>query len=234
MAYMKSFYLSSHGFFGRRAASVVAALGLVGVLSACADPEGALQDFIDRKEALDSSSSSGSGGSSGAGGNATCAVPEPGTYKDEQYLFSLSVYLGPTKPVLLLASLSTPAFEGGTGIQVDLQPLAVDDMSEVGGLVRTETAKIQDDGSFTLEARDVKVPGEANPLSGLDIESDLLTILGGSICDPEFACGDVEGTLTKPFILDLSDQGGTHWTNQRLEAPGEYPTPLLNCAKDTP
>ena len=59
-----------------------------------------------------------------------CTV-RPGSI-DGDYVFALSVSIAPTKPILSLAHVTTPAFNGGTGVTFTAQPLSAADHADPG------------------------------------------------------------------------------------------------------
>jgi hypothetical protein len=203
--------------------------------AACDDPDGALSDFETRQKADEnhatSTSSTTGGGTGGQGGGSGCKIPQPGDINDD-YFLSLSVYVAPTKPAVLLAHTKSVSVNGGPGFSMVLQPLKVSDRkTPTGGKITINPTKINADGTFTISAGTITVPGDANPVTpGQDIVANVT--LTGSFCQTDFVCGDATGMVSKPLPLNLSSGNGSHWTMQKITDPNKYPAPLIDCAKD--
>jgi hypothetical protein len=166
-----------------------------------------------------------------AGGNAgdaaTCAV-HPGDIEG-QFLLAISVSIAPSKPIVVLTDLTTPAFGGGTGVAFAAQPLSAKDRrTPAGPSIVLGPFAVRDQGRFDAEILGLNVTGAANPVTpGADIVADV--VLSGSLCgDRRFFCGTVGGQATKPLTLSLD--GSTFTLTQVDPASGPPTQPKVDCA----
>jgi hypothetical protein len=162
-----------------------------------------------------------------AGGDAAVCTVSPGDVEG-QYLFAISVTLAPTKPILALADVTTPASGGGTGFAFDAQPLsAADRRTSVGQKVSLGPFQVDQNGAYRAEIPNLQVTGAANPVTGGDIAAN--AVLTGTLCgDGSFFCGTVSGMVTAPLPLDLK---GSTFTFTRVDSPTDLPAqPAIDCA----
>jgi len=75
----------------------------------------------------------------------------------------------------------------------------------------------------------VDVPGEANPFSHTPLTVDLSALKGSFCIQGSFACGTMDGEVTKPIPLTLD---GSSWTATPLTGAIPEPPPI-DC-KGTP
>ncbi|WP_433930133.1 hypothetical protein AB3662_39995 [Sorangium cellulosum] len=202
------------------------------LLAGCADPQGRYDDFETRDTAIREDQGSGEGGSdgeggSGGGGGGSC-LPEAGA-PDGDFFFSLSAYLSPRAPIVFLSKLTTEASDGGLSFSLSFQPLeAADRKTPTGEPFDVGPYEVSADGQFTAELPTIVVPGNANPISGSELEATIT--LTGALCAPaDFVCGDVTGTATRPIALDLK---GSTFAMERITDPSSYPAPVINCDRD--
>lgn len=172
--------------------------------------------------------SAGVGGETGGtGGSAGCIIPAPTDLLDD-YFVTMSLLLAPNSPLLATASLELdPATNALTAT---LQPLDAANLTPVGTpLTGQSTSPVSPDGSFEVVFGTVTVPGEANSISGSEIETTLvLQGDSGSLCTPvEVFCGDMSGEMSKP-MAGVNLEGST-FSFQRITDPGNLPPPLLEC-----
>lgn len=198
-------------------------------LTGCVDPEGKFNDFVDRvgQTALDSGIPDAA---RDAPGDAGPCVVEPG-FVEGTYLLTLSIFIQPGTPIIMSAELSTPEFQGATGLEISATPLRADDRkTPVGNPIAVGPVAVQDSGDFMADITGLDVAGEANPISGGQIAADVT--LSGNICgDPSFFCGAIGGMVSQP--LPINDLTGSTFTLLRLEAGQEPPArPPINCARD--
>ena len=196
-------------------------------LVACADPDGAFEDFNKRYAEIPlATSSSGTGG---GGGAPACEVPVAGEV-DGDYIFALSAKIAKKKPVLFLTTLTTADDNGTLTMSLHMQALtATDRKTPIGDIIDIGPSPVEADGSFKIDFPTIQTPGAANPVSGSLLESTVT--IASSLCKPaDFICGDVTGNLTKP--LAIPDLTGSTFTMQRITDPAAYPDPVINCAKD--
>lgn len=203
---------------------------LASLLLGCADPEGRFNDFQARDTTIREEQASGEGGSdgSGGGGGGGSCLPEAGA-PDGDFFFSLSAYLNPQAPIIFLSTLTTEARDDGLSISLSFQALeAADRKTPTGTPVDVGPYEVSADGRFTAELPTIVVPGNANPISGSELEATIT--LSGALCAPaDFVCGDVTGTVTRPLSLNLK---GSTFAMQRITDPDSYPAPVINCDKD--
>jgi hypothetical protein len=214
-----------------------AALSCAALLIGCADPEGRYDDFEARDTTIREDQMSGgdgggdgdgNGGAGGGGGGGPCLL-EAGAV-DGDFFFSLSAYLKRRSPIVFVASLTTEASDGGLSFSLTFQPLvAADRETPIGEPFDVGPFELSADGTFTAQLPTLIVPGDANSISGSELEATI-TLAGGSLCAPaDFVCGDVTGTTARPVPLDL--QGST-FAMERITDPSSYPAPVINCKRD--
>lgn len=187
--------------------------------TACVDPGASFDAFVDRAAAVHRPEPDASADA------AACEVHAGDI--DGQYLLAISVTLAPTKPIAVLADVTTPLFDGGIGISFDAQPLsAADRKTPVGSKLALGPFPIDSNGTFRADLPGLEVTGAANPVTGGDITANL--VLTGSLCgDRRFFCGEVSGNVEKPLPLDLA---GSTFTLTKVEAPGAFPArPAIDC-----
>lgn len=211
-----------------------AALPCAALLIGCADPGGRFDDFEARDTTIresqaggDGGGDDGTGGGGGRGGGDGC-LPEAGAV-DGDFFFNLSAYLLPQAPIVFLASLTTAASDGGLSFSMTFQALEVADRrTPTGSPADVGPYELSEDGTFTAELPTIVVPGNANPISGSELEATIT--LAGTLCAPaDFVCGDVTGTASRPVELDLK---GSTFAMERITDPSSYPAAVINCKKD--
>lgn len=200
----------------------VAGFFAVAWLSAgCADPEGAYEDFVERRKAQ-----AGQGGQGGQGPTTCDEIPAAGEI-DGEYLFALSARVGGLdnnrdNPIMLLNTVTTTASADGLTMSWVLQPLLVTDRkTPTGDALTLSGIAVDAEGKYDSNPDELNVPGDANPLSGSPITADL-TSLRGLICKgAEFFCGNADGDVSKPIPLSVD---GSSFAMEKVEA-GVYPEP---------
>jgi hypothetical protein len=131
--------------------------------------------------------------------------------QDMTYLFALQTSLGPDLPLLFVLDVDnvTPTVTpSGPASLADFtfQALSLEQGSTtpgecIGELLQYDDVVIDLLGEFELDMGLVMVSGEANPITGGDVEATLQLI--GHLVDPDAMCGDVQGMLTSPLEYDL-------------------------------
>ncbi len=212
-------------------ASSVALAGFAAIsVAGCPDPAGAFEEFGERYDEANPSTTTTSTGPG------TCPLPEAGA-ADGQYLFSLSSNLSPGTPFTLLATMTSTASGDGLSVDLVMQPLAkTDRKTPTGSALPAFTGlAVAADGSFEWDLGEVTFPGTANPISDSEVVATVQ--LQGSLCDSEpaasgshagFICGTATGLVTKP-LTDF-DLKGSNFTMQLVEG-GVIPDALINCNK---
>jgi hypothetical protein len=192
------------------------------VATGCVDPG---KDFDAFRARLPTTTVADAGGTPGDAG--ACAV-KPGGIQG-QFLFALSASVKPNTPIVSLVDVTTPAFAGGTGITLGVQPLSAKDRRTPAGPSFTfGPFAVDAQGQFKADIKGLNVTGVANPVTpGADIAADV--VLAGNLCgDGRFFCGTVTGQTTKPLPLDLS---GSTFTLTLVDPGSTLPTqPKLDCA----
>ena len=211
----------------RRTACLTTTLGLGWALVGCPDPGGSFDDFTERKNQIDQATGTSTG--TGTGGGAPCVVPMAGE-ADGDFLFALSAKISPKKPVLFLATVTTPADAsagGGIDVGLVLQPLdAADRKTPVGAALDLGQYPVDAEGHFVAALPTLTVEGAANPISGSLLEATVT--LTGSICAPaDFVCGQVTGSVAQP--IPINDLTGSTFAMSRIEDPNAYPPAIYKC-----
>ncbi|AGP40819.1 hypothetical protein BE04_17515 [Sorangium cellulosum] len=209
------------------ASAALPCLASAALLVGCADPEGRFGDFEARDTTV-REHQAGSGGSDGTGGGGEGCPPEPGAV-DGEFFFNLSARISPRTPIVFVADLTTEASDGGLSFSMTFQPLeAADRRTPTGPSVDVGPYALSEDGTFAAELPTIVVPGNANPISGGELEATIT--LSGRLCAPaDFVCGDVTGTVARPISLDLK---GSTFAMERITDPDSYPAAVINCKKD--
>jgi hypothetical protein len=109
----------------------------------------------------------------------------------------------PTKSILFAADLQ----QNGATLSAKLTPLltTATSLKDTSGQPTTATAQVTSKQA-NLGFGTVDVPGNANAISGSDIEIGN-TILRTMIQSNDRACAELDGQLTKPFAYSLDDPG---------------------------
>ena len=200
----------------------------------CADPEGAYDDFVERKKKTSDNSDAGTGNDGGgACSSDPCSPPAAGAI-DGDYLFSLAAIVNgeattKKKPFVFVNTVTTKA---GSPLEMSwsLQPLNKDDRkTAVGTPIDIPSIQIDNEGLATISLKDVNLPGEANPISGSIIVADLE--MSGRICDgaADFFAGQASGQASKPLPLPIDK--GSEWMMEKITDPNNYPSPVIDCQK---
>lgn len=193
----------------------------------CPDPQGRFDEFVER-------SPKGVGGSGGAG-------PSEVADLNGRFLLAASVTLNPGAPLLFDAKVTmTPGCPvGSCTISFEIQPLAnagspnpgpcPAPLTAAGPVIVVKDVPVEADGTFTATfSRQAvgTVSGCANPISGSDIEATL--VLNASTRSEDLFCGQLEGSLFKPFTYDLA--GSTFGAVRIDQAPDTAGVaPVLKC-----
>ncbi len=184
--------------------------------SGCPDPGQAFDDFVERRPALEPS------------GDCPDAYlsPAPGDI-DGDYFMTLLTSVNTSKPLFVLAKVTTEAQGDGLGLAMNLQFLDKNDRTTpVGTALDAAAVPVGTDGSFELDLPDLQIPAAANALAPVDATGSLHYT--GNICgDGSFICGDLSGTANA--LGNTYDLTGSTFTIQRITDPAAYPEPLLDC-----
>jgi hypothetical protein len=200
-----------------RTCALALPLALLG-LAGCPDPGGEFDDFEARWRAGNPDAGVGPGDSG------PCVAPDPSTLGG-QYVFALSAVVDRTRPIVF----STEVSGGPQGLSFALQPLsAADRRTPVGAPVTVGPFPLSPDGAFHAELPTLVVGGEANPITGSEIEATV--VLDARFCDVAgFYCGTVTGNLSRPIPIDLA---GSTFAMERISGGTPPPEPYLSCNRD--
>jgi len=199
------------------AAGLLVSLSVVG----CPDTQGSFDDFVERWKLTHPGGVDAASGDTGP-----CLPPAPGELTG-QFVFALSAVIAADTPIVFLAQVSTVPDPNGSALTLELQPLsAADRTSPVGSSVALGPLPIAADGAFQADLPPLVVAGEANPITGAEIEAQV-TLTGRICAASDFFCGTVTGRVIRPLDLDLA--GSTFAMERVTGAPPAQP--LINCAR---
>jgi hypothetical protein len=191
-------------------------------LTGCPNPTKTFDDFVRRQESLDLSASAPDGG---------------GTLADisGRFLFSVRTTLAPQRPLQLIAEVTFTQNATGGSFDIELQPLSYPARMLVGTKQASRGNPVMSDGSLTITANGLAVPGDANPIIfGSNISADL--VLSGVIRTADRFCGDrITGVVRASSTI--SDFTGWTWGAIRVPANAigdELPQPDTTCPAEEP
>jgi hypothetical protein len=223
---MRALYLS---FVGSAAACVIA-FASCSTIETVPDEDGGGSGPSDDDDGGPTTTGGGTKASSGptttTSGGGACPSP---VGLSGAHLLSISVKLSPQKAFALNANISLAGGPSNYTASMALQPLsAMDQQTPVCESLSFEDLPVNGDGSFTWNLGEVRLCGDANPISGGDLQTTL--ILDGTFCSgaPLFGCGDVMGVVSEP--LQGYDLTGSTFALQKYG--GSIPAPLINCAME--
>ena len=216
-------------------AATFGALTLVG----CVNPEGDLDDFVDRyKNAHATAGTGGTGGEGGAGGSTGCVLPEPDELSGDSLMAIAQPALGKNKVIVNLVKIS--AEKDGDGLKVTFDAVALaacDQKTPVGEHLPPGSYTVASDGKYDAALGEQTIPGEANSIL-INTPVTSSPVLHGQICSVrtaenpdatiDFSCGTLTGDLIAPIQQPLD---GT-FTITRVTDPDNYPELTTNCAKE--
>jgi hypothetical protein len=201
----------------RLSSLVIPLLGLAA--SGCPDTSGKFDDFVERWRIANP----GFDGSVDAGECAPLDPPE----LDGQYVFALSAVIARETPILFLAQVTGQS--NPPSVQLALQPLsAADRRTPVGQPVTLGPFPLMPDGTLSAALPPLVVTGEANPITGGEIEAQVT--LDARLCGgTDFQCGSVSGDVTRPIPLGLM---GSTFAMERVQGGVPPAEPFLSCNRD--
>lgn len=134
--------------------------------------------------------------------------------------FALSSVIAPDFPLQFVVTSTFTPNDDGTGgtLNLEFQPLSLEVGSTteprefVGDVLPLMNLEVGAGGGFEVDLGTVMVTGEANPITGSDIVSNL--VLMGGIQSADLWCGTVSGEVTSPIMQDLA---GSTFAAQRIE-----------------
>ena len=202
-----------------RPSSVALLLALAA--AGCPDTQGEFDDFVERWQRANPGFDGG-----GVPDGGDCAPLDPTTL-DGQWVFALSAVIQRETPIVFLTQVTGQA--APPGVTLEFQPLsAADRRTPVGQPTRVGPFPLSPDGTLHAELPPLIVSGEANPITGGEIEAQVTLdarLCGGS----DFQCGTVSGSVTRPIPLDLM---GSTFTLERVQGGNLPAQPFLSCNRD--
>jgi hypothetical protein len=184
---------------------------------ACPDPDARYEDFIERTADV----------------RGRDAGPIEGGQRFDfsgSYLLALSTTLSPDQPILFGCEVSVAA--DLATLDLSIQALTTDDADAprepTGEPIMANAITYEEDGSFSVDFGEVRVPPDANPISGAEIVADVgidATVFEMTAELPNFFCGGARGMVSAPLMLDL--EGSTFGAVETDDLAGE--DPLLHC-----
>lgn len=173
-------------------------LPTVGVLAGCPSPDadGRYEEYVDKTQDIRDDAADVKMDVGGA------LADVNGTFH-----FSLAAVIAPNTPLQFIATTTfDPEGSGGT-VDIELQPLSLDlgsatEPRELVGDPVSISFPVDEGGAFVADLGSVAVTGAANPITGSDIEANL--VLTGAIQDEDVYCGTVGGMVTVPANIDLT------------------------------
>jgi hypothetical protein len=154
------------------------------------------------------------------------------------YLLVVSTSIAPRVPVLYVAQIEAEQVGDTLSLRLRERPLSkLDRKTQVGSWSDWTEASVDRDGFLSSETLAITIPADANALTGLD--SDVEIVLSGQLDAQEageplgFLCGDVVGRVMNPFPID--DLSGSAFTATRIDDLADvegYPEVEINCAHE--
>jgi hypothetical protein len=145
-----------------------------------------------------------------------------------QFLFALETSLGPDLPLQFVTTIELSfTDDGGALADFTFQPLSLDvgatttPREFVGEPLIFSDIAIDADGNYEIDMGLVMVTGAANPVTGSDIEAQL--VVHGQIVHENAFCGELTGDLMSPLEYDLD---GSEFAAMRLDDDGSNPATL--------
>ncbi len=210
----------------------------------CADPSGQYNDFVERWDRIHATDAGELPEASpeasvedvadapieAAEEPAPCDLPATSDVAPHYYV-ALSAVFSPTQPIMFLGTVTWD----GTSLSLDFQPLdRFDHVTPKGDPVHGGPFTVAADGSFDADMGAIAVSGDANPISGLDIETlAQLHAAAGEFCKPlQFICGTVTGTVSKPDYLAGATLEGSTFTMTAMSSATAFPPGpvVIDCA----
>ncbi|NVB36673.1 hypothetical protein G6O69_02440 [Pseudenhygromyxa sp. WMMC2535] len=212
---------------GPGASRALGILALALLTTGCPDPEARFNEFLD---ATEDDRIKDEGGTEDGGEDDSGDSGEEGlTDMSGTYLFALVTTLDPETPLQFVTTIDMVVADDGQSATADFsfQPLSLDvgaktEPREFVGdpLVYTDVS-FDADGNYELDMGNVQVSGEANPITGSDIEATLQVI--GEIVHARAFCGELTGEVTSPLTYDLA---GSTFAAIMLDDDGSDPASL--------
>jgi hypothetical protein len=201
----------------RLSSLVISLIGLAA--TGCPDTGGKFDDFVERWRIANP-------GFDGSVDGGECAPLDPPEL-DGEYVFALSAVIQRETPILFLTDVTGQA--NPPSIQLVFQPLsAADRRTPVGQPVTIGPLPLMPDGTLNAQLPPLVVTGEANPITGGEIEAQVT--LNARLCGgTDFQCGSVSGDVTQPLPLALT---GSTFAMERIQGGVPPDQPFLSCSRD--
>lgn len=209
----------------RTLVSGAAIFGCIGLL-ACADTEGAEQEFIERdcKAKGVKYDEDGCVKQFQAG---ACEPPLAGE-ADGTYQLVVSATVSPGSPLLGLAELTSTAGADGLDLSMELTWLAASDRKTPTSNSQTLTGTVNGEGTLAVSF-DIDIDNTANPVLDAPLVAPEVNLAGLFCKDPmaeQANCGAVTGNVTAPAEIDLE---GSTFTLYAADAAALPDNPIINC-----
>lgn len=181
-------------------------------MTACPDPDAAFDDYLKNRAVQDAAPPPKDMEQTAD----MYVVPDP----SGEYMLGAAIYIQPGDPFLFRCTVryeaaTTPTEDEAGTLFLTLQPLVCDE--KMGGLCNPAepnrdlvgdpyeefVVPVKGDGTFVADLQRRNIPGIANPITGRDIEAQI--VLNGRIRSDSELCGTVTGEVFAPIELDLND-----------------------------
>jgi hypothetical protein len=142
------------------------------------------------------------------------------------FLLGLAVSLNPDAPIRFLVDVTLEQHVDGTGLlDLEFTPLHKTTIEPLAGapIVINDVA-VNTAGDFQIHVDTIIISGDANTITGAEIEVQPLDLFG-SLKNADLFCGYAEGAVKRPSVFNLEDGDGTSWAAIRV-TPGDTGTDL--------
>jgi len=162
------------------------------------------EDSSDSGASLDSVGSIADADSAESASSAESA-DEGAQPEDQQWLLAIATFLDPSQPLQWHVVVD---YENGELVELRLQSLSLDMGSItsprqlVGAVTVTSELAVDDVGYFGLVIEELRVPPEANPITGSAITAVNVRLSGMGTATT--SCGTVEGDVLEPIATPLT------------------------------
>lgn len=213
--------------------------GWLMMLGACGpDPEGKFDEFVEQTRDSEGLKTTGPGDPT-TGEPTTTVEPTTGDTMaglpdiSGDFHLAVSTVVDKSKPLQFIATNTFTIAGDAATLTVCLQPLSLEQgkvlvpRQPIGEPLCFMDLPVAADGTFTIDAGEVQVVGEANPITGANIVATLL--MSGQIDSADFYCGTVTGEVKEPPVGSIE---GSTFAAVRLADKTVLPTDVtINCEK---
>jgi hypothetical protein len=198
------------------------------------DPDAGAGDGDGDGDTGDGDGDTGDGDGDTGDGDGDTGDGDGDSLPDATYLLAIETSLGPDLPLQFVLDVFNlvPTNDGATADFV-IQPLSLQQGQTtpgecIGVPLEFEGVTFDIDGNFVLDMGLVMISGEANPITGSDIEATI--VLHGHTVEPDAMCGDMTGMLMSPLEYDLA--GSTFAAIPLADGcdADPFPAPIYKCS----